>query len=107
MGGAVVTGAFAMAAIGAFYLLARRQVEYGRLFLRVGVSSRRSRRSCSCAHRATGTASWSTRYQPATLAAMEGLFQRRQGAGIVLIGQPDTDANGSTTRSTCRTCSAF
>src|SRR4029077_457346 len=37
MGGAVITGAFAMAAVGAFYLLSGRQVEYGRLFLRAGV----------------------------------------------------------------------
>src|SRR5260370_34805550 len=27
--------------------------------------------------------------QPAKLAAMEGLFQTQQGAGIVIIGQPD------------------
>jgi cytochrome d ubiquinol oxidase subunit I len=32
-----------------------------------------------------------TEYQPATLAAMEGLFQTVQGAPIVLVGQPDTE----------------
>jgi cytochrome bd ubiquinol oxidase subunit I len=37
MGGAVVCGAFVMAGLGAFYLLARRHEEYGRVFLKVGV----------------------------------------------------------------------
>jgi cytochrome d ubiquinol oxidase subunit I len=31
-----------------------------------------------------------TTYQPAKLAAMEGLFQTETGAGIIIIGQPDT-----------------
>ena len=37
MCGAVVTGAFVMAAVGAFYVLQRPQAEYGRLFLKLGV----------------------------------------------------------------------
>ena len=35
--GAVVTGSFAMAAVGAFYLLVKRQEAFGRTFVRVGV----------------------------------------------------------------------
>jgi cytochrome d ubiquinol oxidase subunit I len=31
-----------------------------------------------------------TQYQPAKLAAMEGLFHTQSGAGIVILGQPDT-----------------
>ena len=31
------------------------------------------------------------KYQPITLAAMEGLFHTESGAPIVLVGQPDTD----------------
>src|SRR5580765_2084142 len=34
MGGAVVTGAFAVASLGAFYVLSKKQVEYGKLFLK-------------------------------------------------------------------------
>src|SRR5205807_2704533 len=34
MGGAVVTGSFLMAAVGAFYVLGRKDVEYGKMFLR-------------------------------------------------------------------------
>src|SRR6516225_5305703 len=37
MSGAVITGAFVMAAVGAFYLLDGKFTEYGRIFLRIGV----------------------------------------------------------------------
>ena len=37
MSGAVITGAFVMASVGAFYLLWGKFEEYGRLFVRVGV----------------------------------------------------------------------
>jgi hypothetical protein len=37
MSGAVITGAFVMAGVGAFYLLLQKFVEHGRIFLRVGV----------------------------------------------------------------------
>ena len=37
MGGAVITGAFVMSAVGAFYLLSRKHMEQGRIFVRVGV----------------------------------------------------------------------
>src|ERR671912_2445629 len=36
-GGAVVTGAFVMTGLGAYYLLARRDEHYGRMFVRVGL----------------------------------------------------------------------
>src|SRR5260370_14666340 len=37
MGGAVVTGSFLLAALGAFYALARTEGAYGQMVLRVGV----------------------------------------------------------------------
>lgn len=37
MTGAVVTGSFVMAAVGAYYLLGRRNEDQGRIFLRTGV----------------------------------------------------------------------
>src|SRR5438067_9489307 len=39
MSGAVITGAFVMAAVGAFYLLNNRFPEYGRVFLRLGATA--------------------------------------------------------------------
>jgi len=45
--GAVVTGSFVMAAVGAFYLLSRRHEPYGRTFVRIASSPARSAQ-CSC-----------------------------------------------------------
>jgi len=91
MGGAVVTGSFAMAATGAFYVLSGRQVEYGRLFLRVGVIVAAIASVLQLFPSGDGQGQLVAKYQPSTLAAMEGLFNSEAGAGIVLVGQPDTD----------------
>lgn len=37
MSGAVITGAFVMAAVGAFYVLQNREGDYGRIFIKIGV----------------------------------------------------------------------
>jgi cytochrome d ubiquinol oxidase subunit I len=37
MSGALVTGSFTMAALGAFYILSASQQEYGRMFVTLGV----------------------------------------------------------------------
>ncbi|RMF60274.1 MAG: cytochrome ubiquinol oxidase subunit I [Calditrichaeota bacterium] len=87
--GAVVTAAFVMSAVGAFYLLAERDVEFGKAFLRVGVSA--GLLSAILVAFPTGDRQGQNvaRYQPVTLAAMEGLFKTKEGAELVLIGQPD------------------
>ena len=91
MGGAFVTGTFAVASLGAFYLLSGKQVEYGKLFLKAGVIA-----SCiGSIWLLFPTGDWKGKlvatYQPATLAAMEGLFNTEDGAPLVLIGQPDME----------------
>jgi cytochrome d ubiquinol oxidase subunit I len=91
MGGAVITGAFAMAATGAFYLLSGRQVEYGRIFLKAGVIVAAVASLLQLFPTGDQQGRLVTENQPATLAAMEGLFNTEAGAGIVLVGQPDTD----------------
>lgn len=91
MGGAVITGSFAMAATGAYYLLSRKQEEYGRLFVRAGVTVAAVASILQLLPTGDQQGKLVTNYQPATLAAMEGLFQTESGASIVLIGQPDTD----------------
>ena len=40
MAGAAVTGAFVMAAVGAYYLLSEKYVEQGKIFISVGVIAR-------------------------------------------------------------------
>jgi cytochrome d ubiquinol oxidase subunit I len=90
MSGAVITGSFFMAGLGAFYLLSKIHVEYGRIFLTTGVivgliaSAIQLYPSGDLEGRQVAV------LQPTKLAAMEGLFKTEQGAGIVIIGQPDT-----------------
>jgi cytochrome d ubiquinol oxidase subunit I len=91
MGGAVVTAAFVMASVGAYYLLARRDEEYGRIFVRVGVLVGVISAIFVVFPSGDGQGKNVSTLQPATLAAMEGLFQTREGAPLVLIGQPDME----------------
>ena len=89
MSGAVITAAFAMAALGAFYLLVGRHENYGRTFVRVGVIAGMVATILQIMPTGDGQGKLVAHHQPATLAAMEGLFYTREGAPIVLIGQPD------------------
>ena len=91
MSGAVITGSFAMCAVGAFYVLENRFSESGKIFLRVGVIA--GLISCITQIFPTGDihGRYMAKHQPASVAAMEGLFHTQRGAGIVLMGQPDED----------------
>ncbi|MFP5249701.1 MAG: cytochrome ubiquinol oxidase subunit I, partial [Acidobacteriota bacterium] len=91
MTGAVVTGSFVMAAVGAFYLLEGKRQNYGRMFVKVGVIA--GVLSCIVVIFPTGDmqGKYMAGQQPAAIAAMEGLFHSQTGAGIVLMGQPDED----------------
>ncbi|MEO7020694.1 MAG: cytochrome ubiquinol oxidase subunit I [Ktedonobacteraceae bacterium] len=89
MSGAVVTAAFFMAGLGAYYLLAGQQIEYGRIFVTLGVIVGFTASAFQLWPSGDLSGSQVARYQPATLAAMEGLFNTEAGAGIVILGQPD------------------
>jgi cytochrome d ubiquinol oxidase subunit I len=91
MGGACVTGAFVVASVGAFYVLSGREAEYGRLFLRIGVSAAAIASIFQLFPSGDRNGELVTDYQPTTLAAMEGLFNTEAGAGILLIGQPNME----------------
>jgi cytochrome d ubiquinol oxidase subunit I len=80
MGGAVVTGAFVMAGVGAFYLLSGRQEEHGRLFLKVGVLVAAAASFLQMWPTGDAQGQPVTEHQPVTLAAMEGLFHSERGA---------------------------
>jgi cytochrome d ubiquinol oxidase subunit I len=88
----VVTASFVMAAVGAFYVLDQRSVDFGRLFLRVGVTS--GLVSCIMMIFPTGDlhGRYVAKHQPAAIAGMEGLFHTQKGAPMVLMGQPDVEA---------------
>lgn len=89
MSGAVITAAFVMSAVGAFYLLTRRYEEYGKIFLRIGVTA--GVIFCALQIFPTGDlhGKYMAHHQPVTTAAMEGLFRSQKGAPIVLLGQPN------------------
>jgi len=89
MSGAVITGAFAMAALGAFYLLIGKHDAYGRSFVRVGVIAGVIATILQIFPTGDGQGRMLANHQPVTLAAMEGLYYTQAGAPIALIGQPD------------------
>jgi cytochrome bd ubiquinol oxidase subunit I len=91
MCGAVVTAAFVMSSVGAFYLLQERKGDYGRIFLKLGVIA--GVISCIAQIFPTGDlhGKYMARHQPAATAGMEGLFHSEKGAPIVLLGQPDIE----------------
>ena len=91
MTAAVVTASFVMSAVGAYYLLARRDEEHGRMFVRLGVLA--GFVSCLLVVFPTGDGQGKmvAEHQPVTLAAMEGLFETKEGAELVLVGQPDME----------------
>lgn len=88
--GAVVTAAFVMTGFGAYYLLAKQHTDYARLFITVGVIVGLIASAFQLYPSGDMEGAQVTIYQPTKLAAMEGLFQTESGAGIVIIGQPDT-----------------
>ena len=86
----VVTSAFVVASIGAFYILRNKNLEHGKLFLKTGVIFG----LIASLLVAFPTGDWNAKnvatYQPASFAAMEGIFETEEaGAEIVLIGQPN------------------
>ena len=77
--GAVQTACFVMAAIGAYYLLAGRDLEYGRTFLRVGVAAGVLAAIFQLYPTGDAQGVMVAHNQPVTLAAMEGLFHSASG----------------------------
>lgn len=89
MSGSVITGAFVMAGVGALYLLIGKHEPYGRTFVKLGVIAGAAAACFQVFPSGDQQGRNVAHYQPATLAGMEGLFQTREGAPLVIIGQPD------------------
>ena len=87
--GAVQTGCFVMAAVGAFYLLTHRDHVYGRTFVRTGVMVGIIAAVLQLFPTGDMQGKLVAEYQPPTLAAMEGLFTTQTGAPLAILGQPD------------------
>jgi cytochrome d ubiquinol oxidase subunit I len=91
MMGAVQTGSFVMAALGAFYLLSRKFEHDARIFLRTGVIVGVIAAVLQLYPTGDSQGVLISRYQPVTLAAMEGLFVSQEGAPLAILGQPDVE----------------
>jgi len=86
---AVVTGAFVMAAVGAFYALRGEHIDHARRFLSLGVAAGFLSAVIVAFPTGDRQAKLVARYQPAALAAMEGRFESGPYAVITIIGQPN------------------
>jgi cytochrome bd ubiquinol oxidase subunit I len=89
MSGAVITGAFAMSAVGAFYVLSRRHPDYGAMFIRCGVIAGIAASIFQIFPSGDLHGKYMASHQPVTTAAMEALFHSEAGAPLVILGQPD------------------
>jgi cytochrome d ubiquinol oxidase subunit I len=87
--GAVQTGCFVMAAVGAFYLLCTNFESDARIFVRAGVIVGVIAAILQLYPTGDMEGVLIARYQPVTLAAMEGLFVSQEGAPLAILGQPD------------------
>ncbi len=87
--GAVQTGCFTMAAIGAYYILSKRHENFGKIFVRVAVIVGVMASLLQLFPTGDGQGKMIAQHQQPTLAAMEGLFHTQAGAPIAILGQPD------------------
>ena len=86
----LVTSSFVVAGIGALYLLNKKHLEFGKLFLKTGVIFGVITSILVAFPTGDLAAKNVVKYQPITFAAMEGIFETEKGGSeIVLIGQPN------------------
>ena len=91
MTAAVVTASFAMAALGALYLLSDQHVAHAKTCLRTGVVAGTIACALMIFPTGHGNAKQVFEYQPVKGAAFEGLFRTERGAGLILVGQPNME----------------
>ncbi len=89
MSGAAITGAFAMTAVGAFYLLSGKWTEHARIFVKVGVVAGCVFSILQIFPTGDRQGKLVADHQPVTLAAMEGLFHGQNAAPLLILGQPN------------------
>jgi len=85
----MVTATFVVSGIGAFYLLDGKHLEFGKLFIKIGIITGSISIVLLIFPFGDLLAKQVAKNQPITLVAMEGLFETTEGAPMVLIGQPN------------------
>lgn len=88
--GSLTAASMIMAGFGAYYLLAKKHEEFGRLSVKVGVICGAIFAVLQLFPTGNHNALNVAKYQPVKTAAMEGLFKTEAGAPIAIIGMPDT-----------------
>ncbi len=88
--GALVHGAILMAALGAYYLLARKHQDFARICLQISLIFGLIFSLTQVFPTGSKNGEAIVKYQPTTLAAMEGQFRTEKGAPLAIIGMPDT-----------------
>jgi cytochrome d ubiquinol oxidase subunit I len=91
MSGAMVTGSFVMAAVGAYYLLSKSHLDAGRKFVKAGVVAGVIFSILQAVPTGDAQGKMLGRHQPVTLAAMEAVYKTQAGAPMHIIGQPDVE----------------
>jgi cytochrome d ubiquinol oxidase subunit I len=88
----VITASFVVSAVGAYWSLMGKHTDHALICLRVGVIA--GLLSCLLVAFPTGDSQGKlvATHHPATLAAMEGLFEGGPDAELAIIGQPDVQA---------------
>jgi len=89
MMGAVVTGSFVVAALGAYWTLRGVHLEQARVNLTAGITGGLLGALLVAFPTGDFQGKLVARYQPTTLAAMEGRFESGPRAGLNMIGQPN------------------
>ncbi len=87
--GSAVTGAFVVAAVGAYYLLRSKFLEEARVFVKTGVIAGLLASLLVAFPSGDLQGKMVARHQPVSLAAMEGRWHSGTFAEINFIGQPD------------------
>ena len=87
--GALVSGGFVVAGVGAYYVLAGRNEVLGKRFVRAGSIVALVFSLVAIFPTGDRNGADVTRWQPAKLAAMEGLFASQTGAPLAIVGMPD------------------
>jgi cytochrome bd ubiquinol oxidase subunit I len=85
----VVTASFVVAGVGAYWALLGKHIEHARICLRVGVIAGLLSSIIILYPTGDGQGKLVSDHQPATLAAMEGVFDSGPYAELAIIGQPD------------------
>jgi cytochrome d ubiquinol oxidase subunit I len=91
--GALLTAAFVIGGIGAFYLLSDRHREFGKLSVKTAVVAGVILSLTQLFPTGDLNGANVVRYQPTKLAAMEGLFDTVRGAPLAIVGMPDTQTD--------------